>query len=96
MPINALTSITKRVCSKEVASYVSVAVHKGYSVFGLATGKNVVPPGVEPGTFSVLTRCHDQLDHSTKLFLLLVGAEFCVMEESGVGTLVHFQCTKGV
>ncbi|RSL65269.1 hypothetical protein CEP54_004300 [Fusarium duplospermum] len=25
----------------------------------------VVPPGIEPGTFSVLTRCHNQLDHGT-------------------------------
>ena len=30
--------------------------------------KSEVLPGLEPGTFSVLTRCHDQLDHSTKLF----------------------------
>ena len=32
--------------------------------------KSEVLPGLEPGTFSVLTRCHDQLDHSTKLFLM--------------------------
>ncbi len=32
-----------------------------------ATAKNemVVPPGLEPGTFSVLARNHDQLDHGT-------------------------------
>ena len=26
----------------------------------------MVPPGIEPGTFSVLTRCHNQLDHGTR------------------------------
>jgi hypothetical protein len=26
----------------------------------------LIPPGLEPGTFSVLTRCHDQLDHGTE------------------------------
>ena len=23
----------------------------------------MIPPGLEPGTFCVLDRCHDQLDH---------------------------------
>ncbi|KAJ0149827.1 Uncharacterized protein HZ326_7611 [Fusarium oxysporum f. sp. albedinis] len=32
-----------------------------------AESKRVVPPGIEPGTFSVLTRCHNQLDHGTGL-----------------------------
>ena len=27
---------------------------------------NVVSPGLEPGTFSVLARNHDQLDHETR------------------------------
>ena len=36
----------------------------------LQKAKCEVLPGLEPGTFSVLTRCHDQLDHSTKLSLL--------------------------
>jgi hypothetical protein len=31
------------------------------------TTKSEVLPGLEPGTFSVLTRCHNQLDHSTVL-----------------------------
>ena len=34
--------------------------------------KRVVSPGLEPGTFSVLARNHDQLDHETVLLLDLM------------------------
>lgn len=48
----------------------------------LQRAKSEVLPGLEPGTFSVLTRCHDQLDHSTKLFLLLGTMKMFVQEAS--------------
>jgi hypothetical protein len=43
--------------------------------------KSVVPPGIEPGTFSVLTRCHNQLDHGTDAFLVLADGSLTTPEQ---------------
>ena len=37
--------------------------------------KKVVSPGLEPGTSSVLTRCHNQLDYET---FLLIDSDFLI------------------
>jgi hypothetical protein len=54
-------------CSLIVTSGDAVSA-KIFSIKRDDSKKNVVPPGIEPGTFSVLTRCHNQLDHGTEAF----------------------------
>lgn len=45
----------------------------------------MVPPGIEPGTFSVLTRCHNQLDHGTEVFDWMGMRELVGIEDCGIG-----------